>query len=509
VIKDERIYPERLQPNRANKKRVTIQNEKKGKDYMTAKLTRDQIKIDPELRDFLLPLNQEENDRLRGSLMADGCLSPLIVDSITGTLLDGHNRYRICTEKNIPFEIKEISMSKKEQQKQFILINQLARRNLTPERMKYYRAMLYESVKGEAGFEEGHEFKGNQHAKSKNVVGYQNDTPPHLPKKAAKKVAELTNSSSATVNRDVKEIKAMKEAGKLDEYTAGKLSKEEKKKILEAAKPVRKQTKAEADEEAELMAENPGMRKDEKANKKFQQSNGLGIAATAISVLGRISKTDTQRVEGFENVISYCIDRLGDKEKVNSIITAIAKSKLTNTERADLVSRIIGEIKPPQAKRVKEKVEVNQQSVGAPKPEPSKAPEKKSPRITSWSYNILYSYFTNSRKSKQRIDNLEKSLQKEGCKSPIIIKTRDGKSPCIIDGEERKKICEKLGIHYQIQEMYFESDAHVLVFIAKNEISELEAIGDKAELKKYHQHLKDSCKETRTDHKLFMEYVSK
>jgi hypothetical protein len=163
----------------------------------------------------------------------------------------------------------------------------------------------------------------------------------------------------------------------------------------------------------------------------------------------------------------------------------------------------------PQAKRVKEKVEVNQQSVGAPKPEPSKAPEKKSPRITSWSYNILYGFFRNSRKSEQRIDNLEKSLQKEGCKSPIIIKTRDGKSPCIIDGEERKKICEKLGIHYQIQEMYFESDAHVLVFIAKNEISELEAIGDKAELKKYHQHLKDSCKETRTDHKLFMEYVSK
>jgi hypothetical protein len=301
----------------------------------------------------------------------------------------------------------------------------------------------------------------------------------------------------------------MKEAGKLDEYTAGKLSKEEKKKILEAAKPARKQTKAEADEEAELMAENPGMLKDEKANKKFQQSNGLGIAATAISVLGRISETDTQRREAFDKVINYCIDRLGDKEKVNSIITAIAKSKLTNTERADLVSRIIGEIKPPQAKRVKEKVEVNQQSVGAPKPEPSKAPEKKSPRITSWSYNILYSYFTNSRKSKQRIDNLEKSLQKEGCKSPIIIKTRDGKSPCIIDGEERKKICEKLGIHYQIQEMYFESDAHVLVFIAKNEISELEAIGDKAELKKYHQHLKDSCKETRTDHKLFMEYVSK
>ena len=212
------------------------------------------IKIDPELRDFLLPLSDEEEKQLRGSLMVEGCLSPLIVDSITGTLLDGHNRYKICTEKNIPFEIKGISMSRKERQKEFMLINQLARRNLTPERMKYYRAMLYESVKGEAGFEEGHEFKGNRHTKSKNLVGYQNDTPLHLPKKAAEKVAELTNSSSATVNRDVKEVKAMNEAGKLDEYTAGKLSKEEKKKILEAAKPVRKQSKAEADEEAEILS---------------------------------------------------------------------------------------------------------------------------------------------------------------------------------------------------------------------------------------------------------------
>jgi hypothetical protein len=211
------------------------------------------IKIDPELRDFLLPLNQEENDRLRGSLMADGCLSPLIVDSITGTLLDGHNRYRICTEKNIPFEIKEISMSKKEQQKQFVLINQLARRNLTPERMKYYTAMLYESVKGEAGFKAGDEWEGIAGPGRGNKVRGQND-PVVKSHETAKKVAEQVGKSEKTVRRIAKEVKAMKEAGKIDEYTAGKLSKEEKKKILEQAKPVRKQTKAEADEEAEILS---------------------------------------------------------------------------------------------------------------------------------------------------------------------------------------------------------------------------------------------------------------
>jgi hypothetical protein len=212
------------------------------------------IKIDAELRDFLLPLSDEEEKQLRGSLMVEGCLSPLIVDSITGTLLDGHNRYRICTEKNIPFEIKEISMSRKERQKEFILINQLARRNLTPERMKYYIAMLYESVKGEAGFQAGDEWEGNKEGVNQhNRIRGQND---HAAKTAqtAKQVGEQVGKSEKTVRRIAKEVKAMKEAGKIDEYTAGKLSKEEKKKILEAAKPVRKQTKAEADEEAEILS---------------------------------------------------------------------------------------------------------------------------------------------------------------------------------------------------------------------------------------------------------------
>jgi hypothetical protein len=326
---------------------------------MTTKIRPDQIEIDPELRDFLLPLNQEENDRLRGSLMADGCLSPLIVDSITGTLLDGHNRYRICTEKNIPFEIKEISMSKKEQQKQFILINQLARRNLTPERMKYYTAMLYESVKGEEGFKEGfkegHEFKGNRHTKTKNLVGCQNDTPLESPSKASEKVSKMVNRAPRTVMRDVAEVKAVKEAGKLKEYGDGKLAKEEVKEIINKSKQERKRQIAIEKEEAEVIRENPDVfkpkiKQSKPTTSRYQQSNGLGIAATAISALGRISKTDTQKHEAFNKVISYCIDRLGDKEKVNSIITAIAKSKLTNTERADLVARIIGEIKPPQSK---------------------------------------------------------------------------------------------------------------------------------------------------------------
>ena len=115
--------------------------------------------------------------------------------------------------------------------------------------MKYYRAMLYESVKGEAGFK-----AGNQGFEMRKNARVQNERVHDSSDKAAKEVARLTNTSPSTLKRDVKEVKAMKEAGKIDEYTAGKLSKEEKKKILEESKPVRKQSKAEADEEAEILS---------------------------------------------------------------------------------------------------------------------------------------------------------------------------------------------------------------------------------------------------------------
>jgi len=209
---------------------------------------------------------------------------------------------------------------------------------------------IYRHAKKKAGFEEGNpgDKKHWKDARGQNdPVGKSHET--------AKKVGEQFGKSEKTVRRIAKKIEAIEQTGKLDEYQDGKLPKQEVKQILEAAKPVRKQSKAEADEEAEVIRENPEIFKPKIKQSKptkirYQQSNGLGIAATAISVLGKIHDEDTQRVEGLEVVISYCIDRLGDKEKVNSIITAIAKSKLTNTERADLVSRIIGEMKPPQNK---------------------------------------------------------------------------------------------------------------------------------------------------------------
>ena len=52
------------------------------------------LTVDPEFRDLIPPLNEEELKLLEESLVADGCESPLIVWN--GVIIDGHNRYAIC-----------------------------------------------------------------------------------------------------------------------------------------------------------------------------------------------------------------------------------------------------------------------------------------------------------------------------------------------------------------------------------------------------------------------------
>jgi len=48
---------------------------------------------------------EEELSRLEISLKAEGCREALIVWE--GVLIDGHNRYEICSKNDIPFEISE------------------------------------------------------------------------------------------------------------------------------------------------------------------------------------------------------------------------------------------------------------------------------------------------------------------------------------------------------------------------------------------------------------------
>jgi hypothetical protein len=61
---------------------------------------------------------------------AEGCRDDLIVWN--DTLIDGHNRHKICTARNIPFSTAYKEFLDRDDAKLWIIDNQLGRRNLTP-----------------------------------------------------------------------------------------------------------------------------------------------------------------------------------------------------------------------------------------------------------------------------------------------------------------------------------------------------------------------------------------
>jgi hypothetical protein len=63
------------------------------------------------------------------------------------TLLDGHHRHAICEQHSLDYRIQELSLPDLEAAKAWTIANQLGRRNLTPEQMRYFRGKQYEMQK--------------------------------------------------------------------------------------------------------------------------------------------------------------------------------------------------------------------------------------------------------------------------------------------------------------------------------------------------------------------------
>lgn len=89
-----------------------------------------EIKIDKEFHALIPELRPEELAGLKESILAEGCRDALIVWGEYGILLDGHNRYQICTENRLAFKTLEIELLDRDMATEWIIRNQLARRNL-------------------------------------------------------------------------------------------------------------------------------------------------------------------------------------------------------------------------------------------------------------------------------------------------------------------------------------------------------------------------------------------
>jgi len=103
-----------------------------------------EINIDPEFASLIPPLSKDELAQLEQSLLAENrCRDPLVIWKGHHILLDGHNRLRLCQKHGIPFQTIELDFPDREAARNFIIHNQLGRRNLTPEGASYLRGQRY------------------------------------------------------------------------------------------------------------------------------------------------------------------------------------------------------------------------------------------------------------------------------------------------------------------------------------------------------------------------------
>lgn len=107
------------------------------------------ITVDPEFKSNIPPLSDEEFAQLEKNILADGCRDPLV---LWGQLLvDGHNRYAICTKHGLPFNIVQKEFASRDEALDWTDANQLGRRNLTPDQRSIIRGRRYNRTKKAQG----------------------------------------------------------------------------------------------------------------------------------------------------------------------------------------------------------------------------------------------------------------------------------------------------------------------------------------------------------------------
>ena len=86
-------------------------------------------RISPEFKALIPPLSPDEYSQLEQNLLAHGCRDPITL--WRDKIIDGHNRFEICTKHGIPYRTVKLRFPSGDAAKLWILENQLGRRNLT------------------------------------------------------------------------------------------------------------------------------------------------------------------------------------------------------------------------------------------------------------------------------------------------------------------------------------------------------------------------------------------
>lgn len=176
------------------------------------------ILVIPELEALIPPLNFDEAEQLEANLIKNGCREALLIWTTTKNtvnslsedstpcyvLVDGHNRFRICQKNKIDFQIHLVSYKNMEEVREFMIDNQIGRRNLTPEQASYLRGMKYLNLKQNKGQYDRIEHNAQNEHYAESDIENHNAQNEHYEKKkkTAEVLGEKFNVGQATIRRD-------------------------------------------------------------------------------------------------------------------------------------------------------------------------------------------------------------------------------------------------------------------------------------------------------------------
>ena len=154
------------------------------------------IQIDPEFEQQIPPLKSEEFQQLEKNILEDGViLNPLILWN--GTLVDGHNRYRIAEKHpHIRYTTVEKEFPDRYGVIAWICKNQLGRRNLTRTQFEYLLGKQFHAE----NVGHGGDRQTERNIDGKFTASCQNDSL-RSKDKTSKRIAKEHNVSPSTVYR--------------------------------------------------------------------------------------------------------------------------------------------------------------------------------------------------------------------------------------------------------------------------------------------------------------------
>jgi hypothetical protein len=156
------------------------------------------LKINLKFKEAIPPLSADEYQNLRESLLREGCRDAIIVWN--GVIVDGYNRYEICKELDISFNSSEMNFESDAAVIEWILLNQLSRRNLTDVERGRVALKLKEGFAAKA--------KENQGARTDLLAGLPKSEPSNTRKNLARLagLGERTLAKIEKVDNEAPEI---------------------------------------------------------------------------------------------------------------------------------------------------------------------------------------------------------------------------------------------------------------------------------------------------------------